>query len=81
MTTWFEKPNAAMAFCIALDAVRDEEGAAVTVLCDNPEAETTAEQSAVEVTASWTGWEPRRFYGLTPLEAMLAAGIEQARAR
>lgn len=78
---WFNEPNAAVAFCIALDALRSDEGNAVEVLCDNPEADSLDQQTAVEVRGEWTGWEPRRFYGATPLAAILAAGTEQARAR
>jgi hypothetical protein len=77
---WFEAPNAAVAFCIAMEALLSDEGNAVQVLCENPEG-TGPDNRAVEVTADWTGWEPRRFYGPTPLEAMLAAGAEQARKR
>ena len=79
--SWFEQPNAAVAFCIALEALRSDEGNGVTVMCDNPEAETLDRQTAVDVIAEWTDWEPRRFYGATPLDAILAAAAEQARAR
>lgn len=78
---WFEQPNAAAAFCIALEALRSDEGHSVEVLCDDPEAEAPERQCAVEVTGDWTGWKPRRFYGRTPLEAILAAGAEQAGGR
>jgi hypothetical protein len=77
---WFEQPNAAVAFCIALEALLTDEGNAVEVLCENPEG-TGPDNRAVEVTADWTNWEPRRFYGHTPLDAVLAAGVEQARNR
>lgn len=74
---WQSQPNAAEAFCIAMEACLTEEGNAVTVLGENPEG-TGPDNRAVEVTAEWTDWEPRRFTGHTPLEAMLAAGAEQA---
>jgi hypothetical protein len=47
----------------ALNYLRNPEGASVTILCDNPEAESTEMQAAIEVCDSWTNWEPRRFYG------------------
>lgn len=82
MQAWFEAPNAAVAFCIALEAIRaGDEGNSIEVLCDNPDADTVAEQTAVECCCDFTDWEPRRFYGATPLEAILAAGREQARRR
>jgi hypothetical protein len=81
MTQWFEQPNAAAAFCVALEALRDEEGASVEIFADDPEAERVERQTCVEVTAEWTGWELKRFWGATPLEAVLSAGAEQARRR
>lgn len=77
---WYEQPNAAMAFCCALEALLGDEGNAVEVLCENPEG-TGPDNRAVEVTADWTDWKPRRFYGHTPLDAIVAAGREQARRR
>lgn len=82
MTTWYEKPNAAMAFCIALEAIRTgAEGNTVLIACDNPEANHVNEQTCIDVVADFTDWQERRFYGPTPLEAVLAAGAEQARRR
>lgn len=81
MAAWFEAPNAPLAFCIALDALRSDEGHSVEVLSDDPEASTVDEQSAVEVCGDWTGWDKLRFYGRTPLEAVLAAGAAQAKYR
>lgn len=81
MRAWFEQDNAAVAFCIALDALRSDEGHSVEILCDNPEADSVDTQCAVDVCGDWTNWEPKRFYGRSPLEAILAAGAEQARAR
>jgi hypothetical protein len=79
---WHEEPLAAEAFCIALEAVRTgAEGNSVEVFGDDPEATTLDRQMAIEVQADFTDWVPRRFYGRTPLEAMLAAGAEQARRR
>lgn len=82
MTAWHEQPNAAVAFCIALEAIRaGAEGNSVEVLCDDPEAETRDRQTAVICNCDFTDWHPQRFYGATPLDAILAAGAAQARAR
>ncbi len=82
MTAWFEKPNAAMAFCIALEAIRSgHEGNTVEVLCDDPEAESLDRQTAVDCSCDFTDWETRRFYGATPLDAILAAATVQAQRR
>lgn len=69
-----------MAFCIALEALRMD-GASVTVLPDSEEADTRQEQCAVDCLGPWTDWKERRFFGSTPLDAILAAGREQARKR
>jgi hypothetical protein len=78
---WYETTEGAVAFCVALEALRSEPGNSVTILCDNEDAEVRQEQSAVEVTAHWTEWQPERYLGTTPLDAILAAGREQARHR
>ena len=39
----------------------DEEATSVTILA--PNADCTGPAQAIEVTAAWTGWEPRRFEG------------------
>lgn len=82
MAAWYERPNAAMAFCIALEAIRTgAEGNSVEILCDNPEADSVGEQTAVDCCCDFTDWKPQRFPGPTPLEAILAAAAEQARSR
>lgn len=82
MTAWHEEPNAAVAFCVALEAIRTgAEGNTVLIPCDNPEADSVFTQSCVDVCADFTDWKERRFYGRTPLEAILAAGAEQASRR
>ena len=76
---WYEDANNADAFCIALEAIRNgAEGNSITIQHDNPEADSAATQSCVDVVADFTDWKERRFYGRTPLEAILAAGREQA---
>jgi hypothetical protein len=80
-SNWLTAPNAAVAFCIALEALRDEEGASVAILCDNPDTEVNYETCAVEVVAGFTNWNTKRFYGPTPLGAILEAAKAQALAR
>jgi len=43
-----------------IDELRKNEGAAVTILCDNPEGPPNV---AIEVCDEWTGWKGRRFEG------------------
>lgn len=82
MKAWYEDPNAALAFCVALEAIRTgAEGNTVLIACDNPEADHINQQTCVDVCADFTDWKEVRFYGPTPLEAMIAAGAEQARKR
>lgn len=53
-----------------IEQVRTQEGHSVTILCDNPEADTVDVQAAVEVACDFTDWEPQRFYGRTWQEAI-----------
>lgn len=53
-----------------IEQCRCVEGDAITILCDNPEADTAETQSAVEAIADYTGYEPQRFYGRTWPEAL-----------
>lgn len=57
-----------------IDALRDDEGNAVTISCDNPEG---PPNNAIEVTADWTDWEPRRFEGDNVLDALRAAAFSR----
>jgi hypothetical protein len=50
----------------------ENEGASVTILCENPEG-VGPDNHAVEVCDDWTNWGDRRFYGQTRLEALLKA--------
>lgn len=56
-----------------IDLLRKEEGDSVSILCDDPEAETIDVQTAVEVCGFWTDWEEKRFYGRTWVEALTKA--------
>lgn len=57
---------------------RGREGDSITILCDNPEADSADTQAAVEACASFTGWELKRFYGRT-WEAALHKAADAAR--
>jgi hypothetical protein len=48
-------------------------GNSVTILCDNEDADTTAEQMAIEVSADWTDYTARRFYGESILQCLAKA--------
>lgn len=52
---------------------RAVEGDSVTILCDNPEADSIETQAAVEVCGDYTGHELQRFYGKTWAEAIAKA--------
>jgi hypothetical protein len=51
--------------------LRREEGASITLLCDNPEAFGPA--NAIEVCGAWTNWQEFRFEGESLTEAVIAA--------
>jgi len=56
-----------------LEALRESPASSVTILCDNEEADTTKEQCAVEISAEWTNWLERRFYGKDIQTALMEA--------
>jgi hypothetical protein len=56
-----------------IEQCRAVEGDSVTILCDNPEADSIETQGAVEVCGDYTGYELQRFYGKTWEEAIAKA--------
>ena len=56
-----EMPEVAMARYI--ERLRAEEGDSLTILGDDPEANTTDKRLAVECNGGWTNWQTWRFYG------------------
>jgi hypothetical protein len=56
-----------------IEQCRAVEGDSVTILCDNPEADSAETQGAVEVCGGYTGYELQRFYGKTWEEAIATA--------
>lgn len=64
---------AALETVAAIEALREEDGAAVTILCDDENATTVNEQCGIDVMGAWTDWKERRFYGRTVLAALKAA--------
>jgi hypothetical protein len=57
----------------AINTLRNDEGASVTIFCDNPEAHHDYEQAAIEVCDEWTGWKAQRFTGKDWAVAVLNA--------
>lgn len=55
-----------------IDMLRRDAGHGVEVLCDNEEGN-GPDNCDVKVTADWTGYEPKWFYGQTVLAALQAA--------
>jgi|SRR5579871_688227 len=54
-----------------VDALREEEGASVTLICDNPDF--IGPDAKVTCAGSWTNWEEREFTGGHVLEALKSA--------
>jgi hypothetical protein len=61
-----------------IDQLRAEEATSVVIYSDNPDFE--GPNSAIEVSASWTNWQERRFVGDSLLEALRAAVAASAMA-
>lgn len=59
-----------------LNRLREDEGNSVTFICPNPDFNGEPDE-AIEVSAEWTNWEPRRFTGQSLAECLKAA--EKAR--
>lgn len=51
------------------------EGNSVTILCDNPEAESVDQQSAVEACGDFTDYKPMRFYGSSWMQALSGCAL------
>lgn len=69
--------DAAMRF---IDKLRADYGT-VTILPDNEEADTKAEQMAIDCCGEWTNWQDQRFYGETILQCLAKAVVVQEKAR
>lgn len=61
-----------------IEELRADEGNAVTILCNDPEANTTMEQCAVECCGHWTGFNDLRFYGESVTQALAHAMLAKA---
>jgi acyl carrier protein len=55
----------------AIDSLRNEEGTCLGLFCDG--SEPYHPNNAIEVTAEWTDWQPRRFNGDSLLHCLSAA--------
>lgn len=64
-----------------IEKLRAEEGACVTINCDNPDPDERRLQSSIDVIGEWTAWQERRFTGRTVLEALRAAAAAKSPAR
>lgn len=62
-----------------IETIRATEGNAVTVCCDNPEAENADRQAAVDCVCDFTDWEDVRYWG-TDWATALHAAADAARA-
>ena len=62
-----------------IQQIRTQEGHSLTILCDNPEAESADTQGAVEVSADFTDWEVQRFFGETWQDALSKAAAASRR--
>lgn len=77
----FDQVEDSVAIVDAIEELRREEGAAVTICCQNPEG-SGPDNEAVEVVAYWTNWQPLRFQGQTlrlALEGAIAEKREKTR--
>lgn len=68
----------AVAIINDIQQCRGCEGDSITILCDNPEADSDDKYAAVEACASFTGWKHERFYGRT-WDAALHKAADAAR--
>jgi hypothetical protein len=56
-----------------IEQLRAEEGDSVTILCDDPEAESADRRLAIDCNGAWTDWRERRFYGESVLQCLALA--------
>ena len=60
-----------------IEQLRADEGDAVTILCDNPEAETNVQRLSVVCNGYWTGFHDRRYSGESVLQCLSKAVTER----
>lgn len=60
-----------------IEQLRAGHGSAVTIFCDDEEAESREEALAVEVFGDWTDWQHLRFYGESVLQCLAKAATER----
>ncbi len=56
-----------------IEQLRADEGDSVTILCDDPEADSRDKRLAVECCGAWTDWRELRFYGESVLQCLAKA--------
>jgi hypothetical protein len=59
-----------------INQIRSTEGNSVTIVCDNPDADSVDEQAAVAAIGDFTRWEEKRWYGRTWADALQKAADE-----
>lgn len=73
-----QKEHPAAAAMRMIEELRADEGNSVTILCNNPEADTRMEQCAIECSGHWTGFNDLRFYGESVAQALAHAMLAKA---
>lgn len=61
-----------------INSLRENEGASVTIMCDNPDG---PPNNAIEVCDDWTGWELRRFDGESLIRCLVMAEDAKMKAK
>lgn len=56
-----------------IEQIRTVEGNSVTIICDNPEADSGDMQAAVDVSGDFTAWNKERYWGESWTEALRKA--------
>lgn len=57
-----------------IESIRQSEGNSVTILCDNPEADSVDRQSGVEACCDFTDWQTVRVYAASWADALQELG-------
>ncbi len=63
-------------FCL-IDDMRQEEGAVIELICDNPDCFGAGPDSIISITDTWTAFEREQFYGPNLLAALKVAYAER----
>ena len=61
-----------------IELLRADDGNAVIICCDDPEAASRDLLTAIDVTAQWTRWIERRFHGSSVADCLAKAAAARA---